>query len=75
MRINDFDEEFNFKKKRSSNTLFIIKIVFIIFAIFAILSSVLFFQNGKFRFLWNRRKCGERYGNSEFIEYHEKFLF
>ena len=42
MRINDFDEGLKFKKKRSSNTIFITKIIFIILAIFAILSSVLF---------------------------------
>ena len=69
MRINDFDEEFNFKKKRSSNTLFIIKIVFIIFAIFAILSSVLFITKTVSSDSYEIEEKSERYGNSEFIEY------
>ena len=42
MRVNDFDEDLKFKKRRTSDTVFIIKIVFIILTIFAILSSVLF---------------------------------
>ena len=69
MRVNDFDEEFNFKKKSSSNTLFIIKIVFIIFAIFAILSSVLFITKTVSSDSYEIEEKGERYGNSEFIEY------
>ncbi|WP_294728091.1 DKNYY domain-containing protein [uncultured Fusobacterium sp.] len=69
MRVNDFDEEFNFKKKSSSNTLFIIKIVFIIFAIFAILSSVLFLSKMGSSDSYEIEEKGERYGNSEFIEY------
>ena len=72
MRINDFDEEFNFKKKRSSNTLFIIKIVFIIFAIFAILSSALFLSKMGSSDSYEIEENGERYGNSEFIEYQGK---
>ena len=72
MRINDFDEEFNFKKKRSSNTLFIIKIVFIIFAIFAILSSVLFLSKMGSSDSYEIEEKGERYGNSEFIKYQGK---
>jgi len=72
MRINDFDEEFNFKKKRSSNTLFIIKIVFIIFAIFAILSSALFLSKMGSSDSYEIEENGERYGKSEFIEYQGK---
>ena len=72
MRINDFDEEFNFKKKRSSNPLFIIKIVFIIFAIFAILSSVLFLSKMGSSDSYEIEEKGKRYGNSEFIEYQGK---
>ena len=72
MRVNDFDEEFNFKKKSSSNTLFIIKIVFIIFAIFAILSSVLFLSKMGSSDSYEIEEKGERYGNSEFIEYQGK---
>ena len=72
MRVNDFDEEFNFKKKSSSNTLFIIKIVFIIFAIFAILSSVLFLSKMGSSDSYEIEEKGERYGNSEFIKYQGK---
>ncbi|WP_338948685.1 DKNYY domain-containing protein [Fusobacterium nucleatum] len=72
MRVNDFDEEFNFKKKSSSNTLFIIKIVFIIFAIFAILSSVLFITKTVSSDSYEIEEKGERYGNSEFIKYQGK---
>ena len=72
MRINDFDEEFNFKKKSSSNTLFIVKIVFIIFAIFAILSSVLFLSKMGSSDSYEIEEKGERYGNSEFIKYQGK---
>ena len=72
MRVNDFDEEFNFKKKSSSNTLFIVKIVFIIFAIFAILSSVLFLSKMGSSDSYEIEEKGERYGNSEFIKYQGK---
>ena len=69
MRINDFDEELKFKKKRSSNTIFIIKIVFIIIAIFAILSSVLFVTKTVSSDSYEIEEKGERYGKSEFIKY------
>ena len=69
MRINDFDEELKFKKKRSSNTIFIIKIVFIIIAIFAILSSVLFVTKTVSSDSYEIENKGERYGKSEFIKY------
>ena len=69
MRINDFDEELKFKKKRSSNTIFIIKIVFIILAIFAILSSVLFVTKVVSSDSYEIENKGERYGKSEFIKY------
>ncbi len=72
MRINDFDEEFNFKKKRSSNTLFIIKIVFIIFAIFAILSSVLFISKMGSSDSYEIEEKGQKYANSDFIQYQGK---
>ena len=42
MRMNEFDDDLKYKKRRTSDTVFIIKIVFIILTIFAILSSVLF---------------------------------
>ena len=72
MRINDFDEELKFKKKRSSNTIFIIKIVFIIIAIFAILSSVLFITKTVASDSYEIEEKGQRYGKSEFIKYQGK---
>ena len=69
MRINNFDENLKFKKKRSSNTIFIIKIVFIIFVIFAILSSILFVTKTVSSDSYEIENKGERYGNSEFIKY------
>ena len=69
MRINDFDEELKFKKKRSSNTIFITKIIFIILAIFAILSSVLFVTKVVSSDSYEIENKGERYGKSEFIKY------
>ena len=69
MRINNFDENLKFKKKRSSNTIFIIKIVFIIFVIFAILSSILFVTKTVSSDSYEIENKGERYGKSEFIKY------
>ena len=72
MRINDFDEELKFKKRRTSDTVFIIKIVFIILTIFAILSSILFISKMGSSDSYEIEEKGERYGNSEFIKYQEK---
>ena len=72
MRINNFDENLKFKKKRSSNTIFIIKIIFIIIAIFAILSSVLFITKTVASDSYEIEEKGQRYGNSEFIKYQGK---
>ncbi|WP_427170081.1 DKNYY domain-containing protein [Fusobacterium nucleatum] len=69
MKINDFDEELKFKKKRSSNTIFIIKIIFIILSFFAILSSVIFLSKMGSSDSYEIEEKGERYGNSEFIKY------
>ncbi|WP_340222004.1 DKNYY domain-containing protein [Fusobacterium nucleatum] len=69
MRINDFDEELKFKKKRSYNTIFIIKIIFIILSFFAILSSVIFLSKMGSSDSYEIEEKGERYGNSEFIKY------
>ena len=72
MRINDFDEELKFKKRRTSDTVFIIKIVFIILTIFAILSSILFISKMGSSDSYEIEEKGERYGNSEFIKYQGK---
>ena len=69
MKINDFDEKLKFKKKRSSNTIFVIKIIFIILSFFAILSSVLFITKTASSDSYEIEEKGQRYGNSEFIKY------
>ena len=72
MKVNDFDEDLKFKKRRTSDTVFIIKIVFIILAIFAILSSVLFISKMGSSDSYEIEEKGQRYGNSEFIKYQGK---
>ena len=72
MRMNEFDDDLKFKKRRTSDTVFIIKIVFIILAIFAILSSVLFISKMGSSDSYEIEEKGQRYGNSEFIKYQEK---
>ena len=72
MRMNEFDDDLKFKKRRTSDTVFIIKIVFIILTIFAILSSVLFISKMGSSDSYEIEEKGERYGNSEFIEYQGK---
>ena len=69
MRMNEFDDDLKFKKRRTSDTVFIIKIVFIILTIFAILSSVLFVTKVVSSDSYEIEEKGERYGNSEFIKY------
>ena len=72
MRMNEFDDDLKFKKRRTSDTVFIIKIVFIILTIFAILSSILFISKMGSSDSYEIEEKGERYGNSEFIKYQEK---
>ncbi len=72
MRTNEFDDDLKFKKRRTSDTVFIIKIVFIILTIFAILSSILFISKMGSSDSYEIEEKGERYGNSEFIKYQGK---
>ena len=72
MRMNEFDDDLKFKKRRTSDTVFIIKIVFIILTIFAILSSILFISKMGSSDSYEIEEKGERYGNSEFIKYQGK---
>ena len=69
MRMNEFDDGLKFKKRRTSDTVFITKIIFIILAIFAILSSVLFVTKVVSSDSYEIENKGERYGKSEFIKY------
>ena len=74
MRINDFDENLKFKKKRTSNFSFIIKIVLIIFAMFMLffIFFINFSPNEKDINSFEIETNGERYGKSEFIKYNGK---
>ena len=74
MRINDFDENLKFKKKRTSNFSFIIKIVLIIFAMFMLffIFFINFSPNEKDVNSFEIETNGEKYGKSEFIKYNGK---
>ena len=68
MRMNEFDDDLKFKKRRTSDTVFIIKIVFIILTIFAILSSVLFISKMGSSDSYEIEEKGQKYANSDFIK-------
>ncbi|QQB74991.1 DKNYY domain-containing protein [Fusobacterium canifelinum] len=68
MKINDFDEDFNFEKKRTSNTLFILKIVGIIIVMF-VFFNIFFISKMQSSDSYEIGEKGERYENSEFIKY------
>lgn len=74
MRINDFDENLKFKKKRTSNFSFIIKIVLIIFPMFMLffIFFINFSPNEKDVNSFEIETNGEKYGESEFIKYNGK---
>jgi len=74
MRVNDFDEDLKFKKKRTSNFSFIIKIVLIIFAMFMLffIFFINFSPNEKDVNSFEIETNGEKYGKSEFIKYNGK---
>ena len=67
----DFDEDFEFKKKRSSDTLFIVKIISIVFIAFSFLFSFLIIRKivGS---EYEIEEKGYKYGKSEFIKYQGK---
>ena len=74
MKVNDFDEDLKFKKKRTSNFSFIIKIVLIIFAMFMLffIFFINFSPNEKDVNSFEIETNGEKYGKSEFIKYNGK---
>ncbi len=74
MKFSNFDEDFRFKKRRTSDTMFIIKVVSIISAIFVIMSSFLFTTKigSSDSYEYEIEEKAERYGNSEFIKYQGK---
>ena len=68
---SDFDEDFKFKKKRSSDTLFIVKIVSIGLIAFSFLFSFLIMRKiGSSDYEIEEK--GDKYGRSQFIKYQGK---
>ena len=68
---SDFDEDFKFKKKRSSDTLFIVKIVSIGLIAFSFLFSFLIMRKiGSSDYEIEEK--GYKYGRSQFIKYQGK---
>ena len=74
MKVNDFDEDLKFKKKRTSNFSFIIKIVLIVFVMFMLffIFFINFSPNEKDVNSFEIETNGEKYGKSEFIKYNGK---
>ena len=67
----DFNEDFEFKKKRSSDTLFIVKIVSIGLIAFSFLFSFLIMRKiGSSEYEIEEK--GQKYANSDFIQYQGK---
>ena len=71
MKPEDFDEDFNFKRKRTSDILFILKIIGIMLIVFIIFSFSLSIKKLGGSDLEIEEK-GEKYGKSWFIKYQGK---
>ncbi|MCY7007781.1 DKNYY domain-containing protein [Fusobacterium simiae] len=69
MRKNDFDDDLNFKKKKTSNLSFILRIIVIIFAILIMFYLFFFISNISSDDSYEINMNGEKYGKSEFIKY------
>ena len=68
---SDFDEDFKFKKKRSSDTLFIIKVISVALIVFSFLFSFLIIRKiGSSDYEIEEK--GYKYGRSQFIKYQGK---
>ena len=68
---SDFDEDFKFKKKRSSDTLFIIKVISVALIVFSFLFSFLIMRKiGGSEYEIEEK--GYKYGRSQFIKYQGK---
>ena len=72
MRINDFDEELKFKKKRSSNTMFMLKIFSIIILVIVFLIFLLASSKTTSSDSYEIEEKGQKYANSDFIQYQGK---
>jgi len=71
MKPEDFDEDFNFKRKRTSDILFIFKIIGIMLIVFVIFSFSLFIKKLAGSDSEIEEK-GKKYGKSWFVKYQSK---
>ena len=69
MKVNDFDDGLKFKKKRTSDLSFILRIVVIVFAMFIMFYLFYFLFNISDDNSYEIEQKGEKYGKSEFIKY------
>ena len=69
MKVNDFDDGLKFKKKRTSDLSFILRIVVIVFAMFIMFYLFYFLFNISDDNSYEIEQNGEKYGKSEFIKY------
>ena len=71
MKPEDFDEDFNFNKKRTSDVLFILKVIGIMLIVFVIFSFSLFIKKLAGSDSEIEEK-GKKYGKSWFVKYQSK---
>ena len=69
MKVNDFDNSLKFKKKRTSDLSFVLRIVTIIFAMLIMFYLFFFLFNISDDNSYEIEQNGEKYGKSEFIKY------
>ena len=69
MKVNDFDDGLKFKKKRTSDLSFILRIVAIVFAMLIMFYLFFFLFNISDDNSYEIEQNGEKYGKSEFIKY------
>ena len=69
MKVNDFDDGLKFKKKRTSDLSFILRIVVIVFAMLIMFYLFFFLFNISDDNSYEIEQNGEKYGKSEFIKY------
>ena len=69
MKVNDFDDGLKFKKKRTSDLSFILRIIAIVFAMLIMFYLFFFLFNISDDNSYEIEQNGEKYGKSEFIKY------
>ena len=72
MKVNDFDDGLKFKKKKTSNISFILRIVAVVFAMLIMFYLFFFLFNISDDNSYEIEQNGEKYGKSEFIKYQEE---